>query len=303
MTRRAVGLAVLVLALLAVVVAARVDGTRVAGTAIAPPGLSAPNVGECVASFADPARAVPAGDNPVAVTPSDEFSGPLPPIVGVVDETGVRFARCTGDHLGEVVAYRRMARQWTSDADRQSDIDWCRSVAADYRAHLQWRVSDAADSLWVPSTGQRFTVVLSAPFVDPGEPRWSACLVVPPHGESYRGSYVQSLAFGPAPAPFGSCFTDGSVEVPASCAELHTSQEFGISFGRPLAPRDRIARCRDLIGEMTGLSDLTAGGRLRTTLVDNGEANGYSSCRLSAVGKHLLTGTLIGVGEGRVPIG
>lgn len=55
-TRRVAGVAVLVLAVVAVVVAARLDGTRIAGTAIAPPGLSAPNVGDCVSAFADPAR-------------------------------------------------------------------------------------------------------------------------------------------------------------------------------------------------------------------------------------------------------
>ncbi len=294
----------LVIALLAVVVAARVDGTRVAGTAIAPPGLRAPHVGDCVAAFANLRQVVPALETPVPAVASDDSTELPPPAVGIVDETGVTFAECTGDHLGEVVAYRRMSQQWASDADRRGDIDWCRSVAADYRAHLQWRVSDAAGSLWGPSTGQRFAVVLSAPFVDPAEPRWSACLVLPPDGETYRGSYLRSLAYGPAPAPFGRCFTDDPVESPTSCAGLHRGQEFGVSSGPPPVTRNGIVRCRELIGAMTGMADLTGGGRLRTELVDGGTAaNGAISCRLTAVGTYRLTGNLIGIGSGRLPFG
>ena len=302
MTRRAAGVALLVVALLAVVVVARIGGTRVAGRAIAPPGLSAPTVGDCVAGFADPAHAAPTAETSQVPTTSASPSAPRPlPDVGVVDEAGVTFSGCAGGHLGEVIAYRRMAQQWQADADRSADIDWCRSVAGDYRAHLQWRVSDAAGGLWSPSTGQRFTAVLSAPFVDPQEPRWSACLVLPPAGEKYAGSYVRSLAFGPAPAPFGRCFTDAPAELPASCAEPHTGQEFGISSGPPATARAGVASCRELIGAMTGMSDPTGGGSLRTEVVGS-TATGSSSCRLAAVGNRRLTGTLIGIGDAPVPL-
>lgn len=168
-TRRVAGLAVLVMTLLAVVVAVRLDGTRIVGRPIAPPGLSAPDVGDCVASFDDPARAAPPGPRTGPALPLDT-AAPAQPPVGVVQETGVRFTACAGEHLGEVVAYRRMAHQRTTDADRTADINWCRSVAADYRAHLRWRVRGIAGGRWIPSTGQRFTAVLSAPFVDPDEP-------------------------------------------------------------------------------------------------------------------------------------
>ena len=115
--RRTAGVAVLVIAVLAVVVVARIGGTRVAGTAIAPPGLRAPTVGDCVAAFADPAHAAPPVQTPAAVTAGSADPRPLPQ-VGVVDEGGVTFGGCTGDHLGEVIAYRRMAQQWRTDADR-----------------------------------------------------------------------------------------------------------------------------------------------------------------------------------------
>ncbi len=351
-TRRAVGIAVVLLAVLAVVVAARLDGSRVAGRAIAPPGLSAPDVGDCVASFADPAQAAVGPDIAGGTGVAEGTAAPRRlPDVGVIEESGVTFTGCAGDHLGEVVAYRRMALQQQGDADRTADIDWCRSVAADYRAHLQWRVNDASGGLWLPSTGQRFTAVLSAPFVDPQEPRWSACLVLPPDGERYRGSYLRSLAVGPAPAPFGRCLTGTPTERPVSCTALHTGQEFGVTSGPVPAGRSGIASCRALIAAMSGLRDITAGGRLRTELVSGATSPvapttgtsttgtsppatsgletsppatappatappatappatappgtapaSTSSCRLSVVGEHRLTGTLIGVGDDSVP--
>ncbi len=316
--RRAIGVAVLILSVVAAAVVARLDGTRVAGRAIAPPGLTAPDVGDCVASFPDPAQAPAPGDIARGATDPTDSVIPRPlPQVGVVEETGVTFSGCTGDHLGEVVAYRRMAAQRQNDADRIADIDWCRSVAGDYRAHLQWRVADAAGGIWQPSTGQRFTAVLSAPFVDPAEPRWSACLLLPPAGETYRGSYILSLALGPAPAPFGRCL-QGSAE-PASCAGPHTSQEFGTGSEPPPNARHGVASCRELIGAMTGMAELTAGGRLRTELIvaspagggssaaggaasDDPAASGASSCRLSVVGSQVLTASLIGIGDAPVPL-
>ncbi len=212
------------------------------------------------------------------------------------------FTGCAGDHLGEVVAYRRMAQQRSTDDDRTADIDWCRSVAADHRAHAQWRVSDTAGGRWTPSTGQRFTAVLSAPLGDLDEPRWAACLLLPPDGETYRGSYLRSLAFGPAPAPFGRCFTD-TAESLVSCAQPHTVQEFGRSAGPPSSARVMVAACRELIGAMTGMADPTGGGVLRTAVVGGGSTDGgTASCRVSAVGDRLLTGTLIGIGDAPVPL-
>jgi hypothetical protein len=291
-----------VVAVLAALVASRVGGTRIAGRAIAPAGLGAPSVGECVRSFTDPAAAAPpVQEFDAARDPRTSAGRAALPAVGVVGEPDVTFTDCSGNHLAEVVAYRRMPRQVASDADRGADVDWCRSVARDYLAHVQWWVNDAAGGTWLASTGQRFTAVLSAPFILADEPRWSACLVLPPAGESYRGSYLRSLAFEPAPAPFGRCFDRVLPRVPVSCAQPHNVQEFGVSSGRPTVAEESAARCRDLIEAMTGMDDISEGGRLRVDVYSEAAPGGATSCRLSVVGDGRLTGTLIGIGTAPLP--
>ena len=56
------------------------------------------------------------------------------------------------------------------------------------------RFGNGADVMWEPAAGQRFVVILSAPKLDPTEPRWAACAVMSPGLEPYSGSYLRSLA-------------------------------------------------------------------------------------------------------------
>jgi hypothetical protein len=67
---------------------------------------------------------------------------------------------------------------------------------------------------------------------------------------------------------------------------------------------------------MTGMADISAGGGLRLIVAEetppaggtspDGAVNGSvggASCRLSVVGDAELVGTLIGIGQGRLPLG
>ena len=69
-----------------------------------------------------------------------------------------------------------------------------------------------------------------------------------------------------------------------------------------------LASCRELIGRMTGMPDITADGLLRPALVPpnaNGDgdsaAGGQFTCRLSVVGGRSLDGTLVGLGSNPLP--
>jgi hypothetical protein len=304
-SRRVAGAGLLVVALVGLLVINGLRGVRVAGTAIAPPGRSAPAVGDCLIQLRTASLTGPAAGRPASE-----------PVIGI-SEDAVSFARCgSADQLGEVVGYQQYPQQ---SAATDTDIGWCQQISDDYRAHQVYRFKDAAGGLWEPSTGQRYVAVLSRPNADQHEPRWVACAVLAPYVESYRGSYLRSLADAPAPPPFGLCLTGGEAPRWVSCLTGHRTQELGTGTGQPMTARAGIAACQTLIASMTGLPDITAGGRLRVEVVGGSPppaelatgaepgpstrgSAGPGSCRLSVLGQQQLVGTLIGVGTGALPI-
>jgi hypothetical protein len=315
MTRRALGIAVLCLALLCSVLITKAGGIRVAGIAALPPGLDAPKVGNCLGS-------VSASMSAGSAAPSAAVS------IDVIGETAVTFADCASEHLGEVVAFRRTPADTdaagSGSATGGSDGEWCQRVALDYRSYSMYRLRDDAIGSWVPSTGQRFVAILSTPSSDPAESPWAACAVVSPELEAYRGSYLASFAQGPTPAPFGLCRSDDHADRWVSCVTPHRTQVFGTVTGQRASAAADSASCRGLIAGMTGMADISAGGALRLDV--DGESSsaggkspggaavgsvnpatagptGEASCRLSVIGDAELVGTLIGVGQGRLPLG
>lgn len=298
MTRRWGGVVLLVVAMLGALIITRLDGVRVAGTATVPPGAGAPSVGECAVRFTEPSATTP-----VPASPDPGADKEAAPQVGEVPASGVRFGACTGEHIGEVVAYRTMPQRALTEADRAADVRWCRSIASDYQAHARWRVRDAASGIWTPSTGQQFTAVLSDVLSESDQPRWSACMVGAFGHEPYAGSYLQSFAVGAPPAPFGRCQMNGARAREVSCTTPHDAQEFGVGSGAPMPAREAVAACRELISEMTGLAEVTADGVLRTEVVGGGARSAEPvRCRVSVVGPARLTATLIGVGGGPLPL-
>jgi hypothetical protein len=165
--------------------------------------------------------------------------------------------------------------------------------------------------------------ILSTPSSDPAESPWAACAVVSPELEAYRGSYLASFAQGPSPAPFGLC-RPNDADRWVSCVAPHRTQVFGTVTGQRASAAADSASCRGLIAGMTGMADISAAGALRLDV--DGEAppaggkslggaadgsvnpvtagpTGDASCRLSVVGDGELVGTLIGIGQGRLPLG
>jgi hypothetical protein len=219
--------------------------------------------------------------------------------------------------VGEVVGYQRYPRQlWNNGVD----IDWCQRVSDERRAQENDRFDGALAGLWKPSTGQRLITVHSRPTVDPAESSWAACVLVAPNVEQYSGSFVQSLAEGQAPSPFGLCLAGTASERWVSCADRHRTQEFGEGTGAPMTVREAVETCRSLAARMTGMTDITAGGRLLLEVVGGsadgagGEtadgtlnprhsSSGSASCRLSMIGDDRLVASLIGVGDDALPIG
>ena len=72
-----------------------------------------------------------------------------------------------------------------------------------------------------------------------------------------------------------------------------------------MSPTGAVDVCTDLVRAMTGLPDVNADGVLRIQVIGGeaaAEGGDFGRCRLIAVGSTRLTGTLIGIGTGPLPL-
>lgn len=276
--RRLMGAGLVLAVVLSVPIVARRDGQRIAGTPATVRTVAVPAVGDCVAALTGPA----APDAPAAV-------GDGGPGVVAIDESAVVFGRCAGTHAGEVAAFRRDPPGLDPGARTAAAVGWCGGVAESYREHLRWQVS-AATGAWAPVEVQRFLAVVGGSA--PGG--WAVCAVVAPAVEPYRGSYLDSMADRPAPAPFGLCRSTGS-DQRVSCRDPHDEQVFAVARAGTTPTPDG---CRDLVGRLTAMPDPTADGRLAVGV----DGAGDGACRVRVVGPQRLTATLLGRGDAPLPL-
>lgn len=279
--RRLLGVGMVLLVALAVPAVARWGGLWVSGSPTIARTVVVPRPGDCLAALVGP-------------TP------PLRPLIfgisaAVVDEPATVFADCAGAHVGEVVALRRtpVDADGFGAAGAGTAGPWCTQVAVGYRELLRWQVAAVAGEVWTPVVAHRFIAVVD----DSGADRWAACVVLAPGLERYRGSYVSSLAGTAAPTPFGSCRSGAAAGLQASCDMPHDQQIFGVL--QPGATPTWHS-CAALVRRVTGMVDLTGGGRLGVWIDDPGAK---ATCRVRVVGPERLTGTLLGLGDAPLPLG
>ncbi len=297
MGRRVDGVLLLIAVVVGLLLIARIDGVRVAGKAVAVPGAGVPQVGDCLRE--------------VTGSLADSLRGSLPSSsVTSVGETSVRFSDCGEQHVGEVVAFRLTPPRSGGPGTPESDSLWCRKVAQGYRSPAKG-LPVASGDLWNQATNFRFVAILSAP----AEYSWAACALLAPGLELYSGSYVESMAGHPAPAPFGRCRSGDDNDRWVSCDASHRVQEFGVAVQAGMSPPGAVAECKELVQAITGMPDVNAGGVLKIQVVGGHSADGdvgdpdadavpaHGRCRLIAVGAHQLFGTLIGIGTGPLPLG
>ncbi len=290
MSRRWVGVVLLLVVLVAVSVGARISGQRIAGNGSPAPQLGAAQVGTCIAEISGPGGR----------------SRPTAPVPHAVGESSVRWGDCAQPHIGEVLASRLLIEPFPEGDD---DGDWCRAVGTNLAPDSAADSSGSASApAWRPVLGYRFMAIFSTPERST-EYRWAACAIVAPLGETYDGRYLASGGFGARPAPFGECRRD---DVRVSCGQPHDSQD--VAHGVLAADGDlRLARdsCADVAARVTGMPDVTAGGRLQVEVVrgdgrvptDAAGAQRETSvrCRLQTTGGGRLTAALTGIGSNPLP--
>ena len=309
--RRWTGLSVLAVALLLVAVAPAVFRAPIAGSAAIGPIPGPPVVGDCLRQPIGPAEQAPDGD----LT--------FPP---------VRTGPCTGHRFGEVVAVvasPKVAPPIVSPIDGSvadpnttaCDDDVARylgmssAAAAPQRTGVFWAVLPAAvHSLRIkPSALQQLF----------GQ-RWVACVeyLDPEDDEQNRpGDYLRTARgtfdSGSPPAAFSTCLSTldaTSVDI-GDCYQAHPAELFALAFGSAAISRSKLmTTCTALVSRYTAMSDPTAGGRLAVEVVagDTGKpvpdgvvdisSNG-ADCIVRPTADRVLTGPLMSLGAGPVPLG
>ena len=108
--------------------------------------------------------------------------------------------------------------------------------------------------------------------------------------------------------------TTSSADDPHDCSITHAAESFGFTNG-PYTP-ELAATCRALVGDLTGMADPTAGGRLNvevlsyntngdlvTSVKERTKADTGQACVVNGDGRSYLKGSLLALGTRPVPFG
>lgn len=284
MERRSWGAVVLMISLLlAITVSGALGlGIGISGQAVRLPIPPPPAVGDCLLSAVDPEGSA------LQYLMGNIASASIGTCSAAVD---VPKHRDFGEIVSVTVDQRTFPRSGggrTSIPDPRS----CQSAADDY---VDW-----PDQAWAPVSTR--TVRLLGPDnsqYQSGQ-RWLACAIVPA-GHSYLGSIGGDLDRSAANA-FGQCRLLGaSGPTPVSCDQPHQVEIFGTAVGGSINDIAAEISCSTLLAAMIEMSDPTAGGQLEVLIAPD-RLLGKLNCEVQVLGNLLLHESLLGWGDGPLPL-
>lgn len=310
--RAVAGTVLLLSTALVMVLAPRLADRPISGTAVAAGVPAPPLSGQCVM-----------GPDQLRATASPG----LPLDDGVLGAgTPLRFGACSGSHVGEVVAVDNAVPPPQAVAiygfPFSFQVSGCGQSAFRYLGidpGGQGPVGNvgAEGVNWAVTT--RAAVVVARPSTEQvaaGE-HWVACVLVTPES-GYTGTARGAYAAGGAPSAFGVC---GGRSIALSeeelgsvtgtewdCGRPHQAEQVGVAwFGGDLPDTAALTTsCAAFAGSVTGLRDVTAGGRLTVrpvVLGAQGAPKGWRevACSLVVTGSESLSSTLVGLGNRSLP--
>lgn len=300
MDRRSLGLGVIIVVLVTALTVPLLAGRKVVGIAVALTVPAAPRVGDCLLDIApDPA--------------SSTGAGPAPEVVP-----------CTSPHHAEVITQTVTV---VDALDRRSgggdvpDLAACANTAYWYPGvHPLDRAGERSAVLgpWWPAFSADFQSLLPGPLQLRIGQSWVACVVTSPH-ELTSGSVAHLFGGPPRPNPVALCTPPGQIQlrVAIDCDQPHPTEIVGwrVADENTATPRLFDQSCADLSGRITGMTDPTAQGALRSAVVIIRSADGAvhagwgpgreapyrAACTISTASSRLLTGSLTGLGNAPVP--
>lgn len=308
------GLLVIGLVVILVAVTTGLRAHVVAGVGRSAPVPGPPAVGDCVLDPLVPGSPLELAD----VTATSGGTVPRYPTQQIHS--------CTGTRYGEVVAVLPSPSPVLVKVDDaggryldDSNADGCMTTAS----HYVGMTTPPVLHFW--QVYLAFTTTLSRPSErqESAGQQWAACIVAPqyfsPALEQYPGSIRDAAHTGSQRNRLGNCVASADVNGengPDDCGRPHARQFFAFgSTGAEVVDRTEIeSTCRQLVGQVTAIPDLTAGGALSLvvqiqddngTAIDTAEVPTHSdmSCGVAAVGTRSLTSSLLAWGDRPLPWG
>jgi len=309
-----------VLVLVVAVVAALAGNARIkdiAGQALRGPVPGPPSVGDCLLE--------PPGTALWGTFAGDQGSG-----YALGDDAGypsLRTGECAARRFGEVAGVvmdgpdRRLTYQqaWGDASSAQSR---CSDMVD---AYLGATRSSSAAPEWGPAPYATLVLVGPSDVQRADGQHWLGCVAAaveaPGVSTSYTGTVrgmMRTLRFPPELAVCLEVQPSTAGVTQVGCGQQHKVELLAIGYSddsRPAHPDDAERSCVALATSMTGLADPTAAGRLRVRAVgvplppdpnsaDTSTANPTQwYCTIEPKGNHVLTGPLLGLGDGPLPLG
>jgi hypothetical protein len=237
---------------------------------------------------------------------------------------------CTGLRYGDVAAVIpspaptvASPRSDGSTSSTDPNMDSCLRSAQRY---LGIATATPLFTYWFPSL--RTTSSLAGPSARQraAGQHWAACVVAPYFTDGsgaatnrrYGASIHHAIRTGRVRDQLGHCsssldWTDGGGSV-GDCARPHLLEQlaYGRSGARPVNRSQVASTCRQLVGRVTGMPDLTAGGALAVLIFARDDkltaitaaqipANANLACGIASTGTLILGGSLIALGRQPVP--
>ena len=210
--------------------------------------------------------------------------------------------------IGQVSTFSGYLERATGRPDRAMGGMTEALVAACWSASQRYITAPRQSAAWFAVPPRVAPALMAAP---PGQYhgrwRWLACVVVTPDDTSWRGSLGwQDQAPAPRPAEVSmNCQPDGSTGF-ARCDGRHRTEVLGWpDYAWVGSDEDRAADCRRLATSVTGRADPTFGGRVRIEVIDRLPVpyrGALPLCVAALVGVGALVGSLVGIGDGALPV-
>ncbi len=302
--RRIAGGLLLVVALVCTLAVPNMIGRDLAGSAVGEVIAGPPAVGSCVSAVSRDTVA------PGQLNSANADEAVLTPALPVATITP-----CRGQVVGEIISVTAATTAQASTLQEYDDAHpACRSRVESYLGTIA--TTDVLGVQWTKS------IYVDAVAVGPdvhdraAGRTWSACVVSAVHQMYLSAPTLRSSwRTGTLPAAFGLCWADAVVAhgVPTACTAPHTTQQLARGFVS--APSDDAtsivsaadpaavaAGCRQVAAGIMKVKDPTFGGALAIGVVNDPTGAPYVQCVARATRGKTLTGSLIGLAAGPLPL-
>lgn len=310
MDRRLLGVVMLIVVALVAVALPNRAGHRIFGTPQVAHVPGAPAEGSCVVAV-DPLPSL------------DEQSGGESPI----SYPSARYGACNGNIVGEVMSVDLTAHPLEkATINSYASARWdCDLAEVNYVGSIgpydPARLSTPNIVGWDTNVVVQTTSVGPSAYQRAAGQSWTACIGGTGGTKAYRGRLQNALRTGTLPAIFGNCLTapvhstnDVAGTAQLSCEAPHSAEVLGTTqIYAAKTPAEIQESCAKLALRALRSADATRGGRLMVTAYSSNGVSGSRAGSVGAAGSFLacvasvqpparLSGTLIGLGNGRLPL-